>query len=237
MSAVEGFLPSTSGFHFANAFPSVPLVTARLPGIPVDIPIGNAALGLCGGMVYTVIDYFVDGLRPPSDTTPPGGGPLFDYVVKRLWDSWDVPAGLWRYWTLMNPELPDYGAAIPFLGSLHISRSEVMVAEEWPKVQRELDQQRLAPLGLVRSKSADPAVMGQNHQILAYGYELNGTDLTLRIYDPNSPDRDDLTLSASVASPQQPCDVACTSVTNVFCFFLSRYVPPHDGSPPGGSPI
>jgi hypothetical protein len=43
MPAVDGFLPSKSGFHFSNSFPNVPLVSARLPGIPVDIPIGNAA--------------------------------------------------------------------------------------------------------------------------------------------------------------------------------------------------
>jgi hypothetical protein len=237
MPTVRGFLPSTSGLHFANAFPSVPLVTARLPGIPVDIAIGNAALGLCGGMVFTVIDYFVTGLRPPADASPPGAGPLFDYLVKRLWDSWDVPAGLWRYWALMNPGLPDSGAAIPFLGSIHSSRSAVMISEEWPRVQHELDSQRLAPVGLVRAKSADPAIMGQNHQILAYGYELNGTNLTLRVYDPNAPDRDDLTLTASLASPHQPCDVECTSVPNVFCFFLSHYTAPHGGPPPGGTPL
>jgi hypothetical protein len=234
---IDGFRPSRSGFHFANAFPSVPLVTARLPGIPVDIPIGNAALGVCGGMVFTVIDYFVSGVGPPPDVTAPGDGPLFQYLVKRLWDSWDVPAGLWRYWLLMNPELPDFGSAMPFLGSLHLSRSQVMISEEWPKIQREIDNNRLAPLGLVRAKSADPAVMGQNHQILAYGYQLAGTELTLQVYDPNTPNRDDLTLQASLASPNQSCAVDCTSVSSVFCFFLSTYTPHTDGPPPGGTAI
>jgi hypothetical protein len=137
----------------------------------------------------------------------------------------------------MNPELPDYGAAIPFLGSLHVSRSEIMISEEWPKVQHELDNNRLAPLGLVRAKSADPAILGQNHQILAYGYDLAGTDLTLHVYDPNVPDRDDLTLKASLVSPDQSCALACTSVSNLFCFFLSRYTPPQASPPPDGTPL
>jgi hypothetical protein len=136
----------------------------------------------------------------------------------------------------MSPELPDFGGPSRFLGSLHLSRAQVMIHEEWPKVQRELDNHRLAPLGLIRAKSADPALMGQNHQVLAYGYDLDGTNLTLHVYDPNAPNRDDLTLTASLASPDQSCALACTSVSNLFCFFLSRYTPPHTSLPPGGTP-
>src|SRR6185436_19727755 len=52
---VPGFRPSTSGLHFINGFPSVPLLTINVLGVPD--PIGDAANGLCGGMVFTVMDY------------------------------------------------------------------------------------------------------------------------------------------------------------------------------------
>jgi hypothetical protein len=34
--------------------------------------------------------------------------------------------------------------------------------------------------------SANPARMRHNHQALAYGYERSGSEVVLRVYDPNS---------------------------------------------------
>ena len=42
------------------------------------------------------------------------------------------------------------------------------------------------PLGPVTVHSTNPLDLGMNHQVLAYGYELDGTALTLRVYDPNT---------------------------------------------------
>jgi len=44
-------------------------------------------------------------------------------------------------------------------------------------------------------KSTNPLDLRLNHQVLAYGYELAGDRLTLRLLDPNFPRRDDATLS------------------------------------------
>ena len=89
---VPGFLPSTRGLHFPNAFPHVPNVEIDLPG-GMTIPIGDAANGLCGGMAYTVRDLFEAGLAPPAVTRAPGDGPLFRYVADRLLDSLSLPFG------------------------------------------------------------------------------------------------------------------------------------------------
>ena len=86
---VDRFLPSTSGFSFVNDFPAVPLLYIDVAGI--QVPIGSAANGLCGGMSYAVRDYYEAGLLPPRDHTPPASGVLFDYVVKRLFDSFNLP--------------------------------------------------------------------------------------------------------------------------------------------------
>lgn len=40
-------------------------------------------------------------------------------------------------------------------------------------------------VGLVRVVSDDPRLLGHNHRVLAYGYDLEGSDLALQIYDPN----------------------------------------------------
>jgi hypothetical protein len=79
---VPGFLPSTSGLHFDNDFPHVPNLKITLPGGSA-IPIGDAAHGLCGGMVYTVRDLFEAGISPPRTTNPPSDGPVFRYLANR----------------------------------------------------------------------------------------------------------------------------------------------------------
>ena len=37
--------------------------------------------------------------------------------------------------------------------------------------------------------------MTQSHQVVAYGYGVEGDALTFRIYDPNWPARDDVTVT------------------------------------------
>ena len=65
---VPGFLPSTSGFAFANDFPKVPVRHIGIPGV-VSVPIGDASNGLCGGMAFAARDYFEARMPPPADTT------------------------------------------------------------------------------------------------------------------------------------------------------------------------
>jgi hypothetical protein len=176
-------------------------------------------------MVYAARDYFEARQLPPAATAPPRDGPLFEYLVRRLVDSWDIPRGVLRYLYLMSPELPDYGLAVGPARILARSRASIMIRDEWPRIQRDIDSDLPSPLGLVNCKSADPTLLGRNHQVLAYGYDLAGTDLTLAVYDPNAPDDDDVTISLSLASPDEPCQLACTTAPTLACFFRSRYAP------------
>jgi hypothetical protein len=231
MPRVDGFLPSTSGLHFSNSFPNVPLKTVQVPGINVEIPILNAANGLCGGMVYTVRDYFEHGQSPPSLTNAPGDGPLFDYIVQRLIDSWELPEGVLRYVLLMNPDLPDFERPILGVDVFQHSRAWVMIKDEWPKIKVDLDSNHPSPLGLIKTKSADPSKVGENHQVLAYGYDLNGADLTLNLYDPNAPDNDGVTLEVSLADPNQLCNLRCNTAPELYCFFRTNYAPSSNALP------
>jgi hypothetical protein len=223
---VPGFTPSVNGLHFPNSFPQG---TAALEGIPavIRIPgdgslaINDAGNGLCGGMALTVIDYFTVGLQPPPDTTPPAvGSSLYRHLVRRLLDSWNLPTGPLRYMHLMNPLLPDHETWLAPWGH---GRAWIMIQQEWPKVQADIDGGRPSLLGLIKVKSWNPTDLAHNHQATAYGYDLEGTHLTLHVYDPNEPDNDDVTMSLDVADPGRTTLVRYSqpdpAFPDVYCFF------------------
>jgi hypothetical protein len=201
---VPGFTPSVNGLHFVNAFPQEPAIVVDAPPFG-RIEIGDASNGLCGGMVFTVCDVFgTPGMTPvPALVPPAAGSPLFRYLVARLIDSWDLPdAGFMKYYEWMVT--PDHDTGWP---PFFIRRGLAWrtIVEEWAgRIRPELDAGRLCPLGLVTTASPDPADLGHNHQVLAYGYDLTESDdLTLLIYDPNTPQRsaDDVRIGLSLASP------------------------------------
>jgi hypothetical protein len=180
---VPGFLPSTCGFRFANAFRPQPLWRIPLAGLG-HLRLGDASRGLCGGMVFAVRDFFEHGCPPPQDHEPPHhGSPLFGYLVRRLCHSFHLPWGPLHYYRWMTA--PDE--------TLHRHTTR----REWPQVRLDLDAGRLVSLGLIRLRSRNPLRMGENHQVLAYAYDLDEASgsLSIAIYDPSHAGRDDLMLA------------------------------------------
>jgi hypothetical protein len=243
--SVAGFLPSTSGFHFSNSnFAHVPDLTLGVLG--QQIKIGDASNGLCGGMAFAVRDYFETGKPIPSDKTNPSSGTLFDYLVARLFDSFNLPLppppppappfvpittpippfgpGPATYLWLMDPALPDHETVASNTGFAPHGRAWVMVHDTWPKIKVDIDNNTLSPCALIEILSLDPTQMGHNHQVLAYGYDLDGTDLAIRVYDPNRNDNDQVTMSLSVADPQHTTPVVYSDGSPVWCFFQQMYV-------------
>jgi len=199
-NAVPGFQPSVHGLQFTNSWPHEPDIVVDV-GPLGKVPIGDASNGLCGGMVYTVIDVFRAGLPPIPDTTNPAQGtPLFDYLVSRLFASFDLPAGVLKYYQWMTTPDHDTGLWI-------VTRRGVgwhTITEEWPRIKADIDTGMLSPLGLVTVYTTDPSKMGQNHQVLAYGYELADDGLlTLYLYDPNTApaEADDVRLTINLSQP------------------------------------
>ena len=188
-NAVPGFLPSTRGLRFANRFPPGP--TLRLGPIdPRWIGIGDAAAGLCGGMVWYVRERFEAGLPVPADTEPPANGsPLFQALVRRQVQSLDWLRGPLRFW---------------WMGAMSPERAARRSREvEWPRIRADIDAGRLSMVGLVRHTGLNPLRLTQSHQVLAYGYEVAGDAVTLRIYDPNWPARDDVTVTIDATGLRQ----------------------------------
>jgi hypothetical protein len=240
---VAGFLPSVSGFHFSNrSFPHVP--DLKIDVLGQQIGIGDAANGLCGGMAFATRDYFEAGIPIPPDTANPSSGPLFDYLVKRLFDTYNlllplpplppVPGtfftptppfgpGPFTYMHLMHPGLPDHETDASNVGLAYRGRAWVAINEQWPKIKADIDGGRLSPIALVTVKTLNPMEMGNNHQVLVYGYDLDGTDLVIRIYDSNNPDDDEITLSLSIADPQHTTPMTYSIGRQVWCFFRPDY--------------
>jgi len=201
---VPGFTPSVNGLHFVNSFASQPVIAVDMPPFG-KIGIGDASNGLCGGMVFTVCDVAATpGMAPIPDAAPPTeGSPLFGYIAARLIDSFDLPRlGFMKYYDWMITPDHDTGWP-PFF--LRRGLAWKTIVDEWPHAIRpSLDAGRLCPLGLVTVASQDPSQLGHNHQVLAYGYDLDDAEnLTLLIYDPNTPQStaDDVRIAFSLADP------------------------------------
>jgi hypothetical protein len=102
-----------------------------------------------------------------------------------------------------------------------------MIETEWPKIRGRIDAGKLVPLGLVKEYGASPLKLAKNHQVLAYGYDLVGDDLTVRVYDPNYPGDDSASLMWNLAHPDASRMVthSCEGA-NVRGVFATDYRPP-----------
>ena len=67
-------------------------------------------------------------------------------------------------------------------------------------------------------------MLGHNHQVLAYGYDLDGSQLTIRICDPNWPGDDGVTLSLDISDARAAVvPVYSRPDPTTFCFFRAPY--------------
>jgi hypothetical protein len=190
-NAVAGFLPSVNCLHFANRWEPGP--TVRIGFIdPRLVGIGDAKSGLCGGMSRFVRERFEAGQPiPPDVTAPANGSPLFKSIVRHQVESLDwmrIPLRFWRA-ASMRPE----------------ALARRTLESEWPRIRTEIDAGRLAQIGLIRHHGWNPMHLDRDHQVLAYAYETDAPNgpTTIRAYDPNWPNRDDVSVTISPAGLRQ----------------------------------
>jgi hypothetical protein len=245
---LAGFLPSRNGFPFSNTkWPSEPDLYLKLPPFTWwgdnGLPIGNASNGLCGGMAFAARDYY-DAAQFPPQVQPKGAGdPVFDYIVRRLFDSFNSPvfgscdgvcggydflANVVDFQTQMDPAYSDTDSLIDD------GRAWIMAHEAWPAIQAAIDSIEPCPIGLVLVKSLLPTDLGQDHQVLVYGYQLQQQQLTLYIYDPNAPSKDDVRISLNISDTSNPISVTdnVNAPGQIYSFFVLRYerMPPAGGT-------
>lgn len=190
-NAVPGFLPSLNGLHFANNWPSGPTVKFG-PIDPRWIGIGDASAGLCGGMSWFVRERFRAGQPIPADVTAPANGsPLFKAIVRNQVQSLDWLRAPLRFWQFAA------------MGGEALGRRTLEQA--WPGIRAEIDGGGLAEIGLIRHHGWNPIHLTKDHQVLAFAYETAGPSgpTTIRLYDPNWPNRDDVSLTLDSAGFRQ----------------------------------
>jgi hypothetical protein len=186
LDARAAFAPSLNGFAFANRWPHVPPLRFRLGGpVPIELGVGDAAFGLCGGMALAALDLYLAGVVPPRDATlPEAGSAEFRYIARRQLDSFELGLTPARFYLL--------GAPWRSAGS----RAGEVLGRELPRIRRELAAGRPVILGLVHAVSANPAELLRNHQVVATGLEPGPEpgSLAIRVYDPNLPGDDTVRL-------------------------------------------
>lgn len=220
LTEFTAFVPSQHGFPYANHWPPAPLLNVDL-GF-AQIPIGSADAGLCGGMVYTALDYFLDSKPvPPAQPVAVPGDPGYDRIVQRLVDSFDLPSLPLYLYSLQNPLYPESDVS----GSPWDGLSVVMARRAWPEIRRSIDAGVPCPICLLRVRDANPLQLGHNHQVLVWGYGVDGTLVTLFVYDPNAPGDDSVTVAFDIADPRNPIAVSSShpSLLPIFCFFPTAY--------------
>jgi len=168
-----GFRPSRDGFAFANTWRDVMLGVV-------------ASRGRCGGMVFAALDAFVaEASLPPGSrerVLPEHDSPLARWIWRRQIDSVMVPPGAntarFVRFTYLPSESP--------LGVAVATRRSLLTLFDL------LRSGRPVPLGLV-SGLGFPHI-ARNHQVLAYAADFGEDEVVVRVYDPNHPSRDDVTL-------------------------------------------
>lgn len=179
--------PSAIGFKFINNFAGYPLPFSipLLPGVNSIPP----NYGLCGGMSSASYDFFLAGRSIPQiNTVPRTGSNLQRYLFRRSMDTFG-PMGSSLVKVAQWTALPDTGA----------NGVQKQTFDEFQNIKKSLDSAKAVVIGLIYKSASNPAELLQNiwnnHQVLALGYQgnFNGT-VDVKIYDPNFPLRDDLTI-------------------------------------------
>lgn len=195
-----GFDPQTHGFGFTNRFLGGAVVAEltrqdRLSElVGVQVPSGARLLadvagsmsfwgtfGLCGGMSWAALDRFLSGRPVPvTDTAPGPGDELFSELVRRQADSMRGHALIRKclLWQLTPDTTPWWLFWVN--GVLKLTGRR-----EWPLLRGLLDGGIPASLTLLRVGGAgDPS---RNHQVVAIGYQEDGSSRQIHLYDPNHP--------------------------------------------------
>ncbi len=200
---VPDFLPSTHGLPWPNSYPTgTPVFLMHSPLGTLGVP--DASRGLCGGMIFTVMDMHHHGIStiPPSPEKP-----VFEYICHRLLTSWGLPFGWAKYWDWQNR--PDRTTPRLF-GRTGVL--ELTLQTEWPKIRAGLDDGQLVAVGLVNIRGWQLTKLGLNHQVLIYGYDFDEstTEVILHTYDPNYPGDDTITMRFKLNSLEQDMPVRVT---------------------------
>lgn len=171
------FIPTTHGFKFANTF----------RGVDASYRYG----GLCGGMVYSSMDYFKRGMAIPSQTYKPANRtPLQSFIYGRQNDA--AMVNQLDKWTELRVNPFGWRDSEFFEWGLQGSNGGRI-----QELRGLIDANNPAPLGMYEGGTTNfKGEKSGDHQILAVGYSmgryrgdmgLHKQDMKIFVYDPNYP--------------------------------------------------
>ena len=224
--------PAAVGAFLAFLPPDPILFTALFAAAQAYTQVGPLpTYGLCGGMAYSSLDHWharmpiprgAHGADQPARTaTAPTA--IRNMIWARLLDSLQSGGVLHKTieWSLLLNNVPG------FLGG-GAGRLLQDTRQEWTRLKSHIDDGQPWPIGLVYSMRD----VWNQHQILVYGYEDNGNQVTLYVYDSNSPAQCGdpshttvtLDFSGTALVATTPSDDASTG-SFLAGFFCSNYAP------------
>mgnify|MGYP001024518243 FL=1 len=187
VAAMTRFDPARHGYRFSNSFANnvIPEFDYRTDG-------------LCGGMVFSVLDYFYAGMPVPDQPYRPGeGSPLRRYLYDRQVQAITHGGNLTR-WVEMSVN--------PF-GSRNDEFFNWGFEGRLDELKRRIQRGEPVPLAM---RSCDEGCMG-DHYVLAVGYDFgtwkretdpaNRDQVKIFLYDPNHPGQT-VTLKADLQRKQ-----------------------------------
>jgi hypothetical protein len=160
-------------------------------------------LGFCGGMCAYALNRYNNKTAVPAKTAAPKQGSadytemlcrqiatLYSVPVKDLQKVSGVLAKLAQPHTLFKNIVDDIWSWQKAPDEGHWYREHSVGArtrKEWPLLKERLDKGKPTVLVLITQESANPGLIGKNHQVIATGYSYNtlNKDLFVDIYDPN----------------------------------------------------
>lgn len=147
----------------------------KIPIFPY-LKLGKAERGLCGGMVFSALDYYYSNKRIPNinQLNINDKDEIFRYIVRRLFDSFQIQAVL-TYYILQLP----------------ITEAEYLnkhTSKQLDKILVKLKKGNPVPTTLILIKSYNPDRLGENHQVLlTHLHTLRDNLIEIKVYDPNYP--------------------------------------------------
>jgi hypothetical protein len=180
------FTPSQHGWNFPNAFSGffLPFALPMIPGLTNP----GSVYGLCGGMTAGALDMFLTNHQIPDvSKVPENGSPIQRFLFKRQLDSMGtLGETILRFSDWMG--LPD--------DTPH-GTQKLTLDEFEKKIRPRLNKFTPTPIGMLYVKWKDSHEVWLNHQVLAVRYERDSPSrLRIYIYDPNFPNRDDISIDA-----------------------------------------
>lgn len=203
------FTAQTHGFAFENAFPFAFPIEYELP-YAGTVALERVVPGLCGGMCYTALDYFVARqARPEAHSAADLSDRFLTYLSERHLDSLSLANVLKIIeWTMMES---GENAALS-------SRLEI------PRLRRWLKRGYPAPVVLVRRSGAGSPL--ENTIVLALGLQTfpGGRRAEIPIYDPNRPGETPLLTMQRLRGAGRIVFTQSTG-ERLYGFFLLPYTP------------